>query len=113
MSIDGRGTGNAFLVILAIFTGDRSHVLSLQAVHGYTDELVERGHAEYNKGSIQVKSQHPLDQCLHCGIIEQEHHDIGKRLRNYRDCMLSKLSGRTYNASGDGDSEMNAATTGG
>jgi hypothetical protein len=57
-----------------------------------------------------VKSQHPLDQCLRRSIIEQEHHDIGKRLRNYRDCALSKLSGRTYNAAGEGDSEMDAAT---
>lgn len=44
------------------------------------------------------------------GIIENEDHEIGKRLRNYRDCAVSKLSSLTCNASGDGDSEMDAAT---
>jgi hypothetical protein len=89
---------------------DMSAVLSLKQVHNYTDQLVERGHAEYNNQRILVRSQHPLDQCLKRCIIEQEHHDIGKRLRNYRDCAVSKLSGRTYNATGEGDSEMDAAT---
>lgn len=89
---------------------DMKAVLSLKQVHNYTDRHVERGHAEYDGTGIKVKSQHPLDQCLKRGIIEQEHHDIGKRLRNYRDCATSKLSGRTYNATGDGDSEMDAAT---
>jgi hypothetical protein len=89
---------------------DMSLVLSLKQVHNYTDEAVARGRAEYNKGSILVRSQHPLDQCLRRGIIEDEHHEIGKRLRNYRDCAVSKLSGRTYNATGVGDSEMDAAT---
>jgi hypothetical protein len=51
-----------------------------------------------------------LDQCLRRGIIEDEHYEIGKRLRNYWDCAVSKLSGRTYNASGDGDSDMDAVT---
>jgi len=89
---------------------DRSQVLSLQAVKGYADKLKERGHIEYNNGTIHVRGKHPLDECLRRGIIEEEHHEIGKRLRNYRDCALSKLSGRTYNAHGDGDSEMDAAT---
>lgn len=89
---------------------DYSQVLSLRAVHNYTDAMVERGRAEYNKGSILVRSLHPLDQCLKRGIIEEEHYQIGKRLRNYRDCALSKLSGRTYNATGEGDSEMDAGT---
>jgi hypothetical protein len=45
-----------------------------------------------------MKSKHPLDQRLRRGISEEEHHEIGKRIRNYRDCALSKLIGRTYNA---------------
>lgn len=89
---------------------DRLAELSLKQVHNYTDSHVERGHAEYNKGSILVRGQHTLDQCLKRGIIEGEHHEIGKRLRNYRDCAVFKLSGRRYNAPGDGDSEMDAAT---
>jgi hypothetical protein len=89
---------------------DRSAVLSYKQVHNYTDRMVERGHAEYNQGSILVKSKHPLDQCLRRGIIEEHHADSGKRIRNYRDCALSKLSGRTYNAAGEGDSEMDAGT---
>jgi hypothetical protein len=56
---------------------DRLAELSLKQVHNYTDSHVERGHAEYNKGSIFVRSQHPLDQCLKRGIIEGEHHEIG------------------------------------
>ena len=89
---------------------DMSAVLSLKQVHNYTDLMVERGHAEYNGTGILVKSKHPLDQCLKRGIIEQEHYDSGKRIRNYRDCAVSKLSGRTYHATGEGDSEMDAAT---
>ena len=84
-------------------------MLSLTQVHGYT-ERVKRGHAEYNKGSILVRSKHPMDQCLRRGIIEEMHHEIAKRIRNYRDCAISKLSGRAYNAPGDGDSDMDAAT---
>ena len=30
---------------------DRNAVLSLKQVHNYTDRMVERGYAEYNKGS--------------------------------------------------------------
>ena len=89
---------------------DRSAVLSLKQVHNYTDEMVRRGRAEYNKGSILVRSKHPLDECLRRGIIEDEHHEAGKRFRNYRDCAVSKSSGRVYNATGEGDSEMDAAT---
>jgi hypothetical protein len=33
-----------------------------------------------------------------------------KRIQNYRDCAVSKLSGRTYHATGEGDSDMDAAT---
>ena len=87
-----------------------THVLGLKVVHGYTDQHVARGRAEYNKGSILVKSKHPLDQCLRRGIIEEEHYEIGKRIRDYRDCAVSKLSGPTYNAAGEGDSEMDAGT---
>jgi hypothetical protein len=89
---------------------DRSAVLSLKQVHNYTDVMVKRGHAEYNKGSILVRSKHPMDQCLRRGIIEEMHHDIAKRIRNYRDCAVSKLSGRTYHATSEGDSDMDAAT---
>jgi hypothetical protein len=60
--------------------------------------------------NILERSQHPLDQCRRRAIIEEEHHQIRKRLRNYRDCAMSKLSGRTYNASGDGDPNMDAVT---
>ncbi len=87
-----------------------SQVLGLKVVHNYTDQHVARGRAEYNKGSILVKSKHPLDQCLRRALIEEEHYEIGKRIRNYRDCAVSKLSGRTYNAAGEGDSEMDAGT---
>jgi len=89
---------------------DKNAVLTLFQVHAYTDRLVDVGHAEYEGTAIKVRSQHPLDQCLKRGIIEQDHQDIGKRLRNYRDCALSKLIGRTYNATCEGDSEMDAAT---
>ncbi len=72
--------------------------------------MVERGRAEYNKGSILVRSKHPMDECLRRGIIEDQHHEIAKRVRNYRDCAVSKLSGHRYNATGEGDSEMDAGT---
>lgn len=90
--------------------GDRATQLSLKQVHNYTDAMVQRGHAEYNKGSILVRSKHPMDECLRRGIIEDQHHESAKRIRNYRDCALSKLSGRVYNAPGDGDPEMDAGT---
>jgi hypothetical protein len=89
---------------------DRSAILSLKQVHNYTDLMVERGYAEYNKGSILVKSKQPLDECLRRGIIEEEHHEAGKRFRNYRDCAVSKSSGRVYNAVGEGDPDMDAGT---
>jgi hypothetical protein len=44
------------------------------------------------------------------GIIEEQHHESGKRFRNYRDCPFSTSSGRVYNAVGEGDAEMDAAT---
>jgi hypothetical protein len=89
---------------------DKSAVLSMKQVHNYTDRMVDRGHAEYNQGSILVRSKHPMDECLRCGIIEEHHHEIAKRIRNYRDCAVSKLSGRAYNALGEGDAEMDAGT---
>jgi hypothetical protein len=89
---------------------DRSAVLSLKQVHNYTDRMVDRGYAEYNKGSILVKSKQPLDECLRRGIIEDQHHESGKRFRNYRDCAVSKSSGRVYNAVGEGDPDMDAGT---
>jgi len=89
---------------------DRSAVLSLKQLHNYTDPLVERGHAEYNKGSILVKSKHPIDQCLRRGIIEQEHHDSGKRIMTIRDCAFSRTAGRIYNDIGNGDSGIDAMT---
>lgn len=47
-----------------------------------------------------MRSKHPIDECLRRGIIEEFHHDIAKRVRNYRGCAVSKLSGRAYNAAG-------------
>jgi hypothetical protein len=76
---------------------DKSAVLSLKQLHNYTDPLVARGYAEYNKTSVLVKSKHPLDQCLKRGIIEQEHHDSGKRIMTIRDCAFARTSGRIYN----------------
>lgn len=90
--------------------GDKAFQLSLKQVHNYTDALVESGRAEYNKGSILMRSKHPMDECLRRGIIEEQHHESAKRIRNYRDCALSKLSGRAYNAPGEGDPEMDAGT---
>jgi hypothetical protein len=89
---------------------DRSAFLSLKQLHNYTDPLVARGHAEYNKQSVLVRSKHPMDECLRRDIIEEQHHESAKRIRNYRDCAVSKLSGRTYNATGEGDPEMDAGT---
>jgi hypothetical protein len=97
---------------------DRAAVLSPAQVRSYVEpklhgdpvKTARTGQTEYNNGSILVKSKHPLDQCLRRGIIEQQHHDSGKRIQNYRDCALSKLSGRTYNAPGEGDPEMDAGT---
>jgi hypothetical protein len=103
---DEKPTGTA----AAESTGDPRYQLSLKQLHNYTDRLVDQGHAEYNKSSVLVKSKHPMDECLKRGIIEQQHHDSAKRIRNYRDCALSKLSGRTYNATGEGDPEMDAGT---
>src|ERR1700733_14942436 len=57
---------------------DRSAVLSLKQVKVYADRAVERGGAEYNNGSILVRSKHPLDQCARRGIIEDQHYDTGK-----------------------------------
>src|ERR1017187_2599794 len=91
-------------------SGNVRDQLSLKQVKHYADRHTKSGHAEYNNGSILVKSKHPLDQCLKRGIIEQQHHDSGKRIRNYRDCALSESLGRTYNATGEGDPEMDAAT---
>ncbi len=76
---------------------DRSAVLSLKQVHNYTDRLVERGYAEYNKSSVLVRSKHPLDELLRRSIIEDEHHQAGRRFQSYRDCAVSKTVGRAYN----------------
>ena len=69
-----------------------------------------RGTTEYNHGSILVNRKHPLDECRRRGIIEDEHYEAGKRFQSYRDCALSKSAGRVYNATGEGDPEMDAAT---
>lgn len=89
---------------------DYREQLAPKQVKAYVEHQRERGLADYNNGSILVKSRHPMDECLRRGIIEQHHHDSAKRIRNYRDCSISKLSGRTYNAPGEGDPEMDAAT---
>jgi hypothetical protein len=92
------------------YPGDPRYQISLKQLHNYTDALVERGHAEYNKTSVLVRSKHPLDECLRRGIIEEQHHDSGKRIMTIRDCAFSMTSGRIYNASGEGDSGIDAMT---
>jgi hypothetical protein len=89
---------------------DMSAVLSLKQVHNYTDQLVERGHAEYNNQRILVRSKHPLDQCLRRGIIEDAHYDTGKAFVTLRDCAFSRTHGRIYNDTGEGDGSVDAAT---
>jgi hypothetical protein len=34
--------------------------------------------------------RHPMDECLRRGIIEEQHHEIAKRIRNYRDLRCVK-----------------------
>ncbi|MCU1248523.1 MAG: hypothetical protein JWQ49_1552 [Edaphobacter sp.] len=72
--------------------------------------MVERGHAEYNKQSIRVKSKHPIDELLRRGIIEEHHQDSGKRNMTIRDCTFGRVSGRIYNDLGVGDGEIDAMT---
>lgn len=69
-----------------------------------------RGLTEYNNGAIIVNRKHPLDECKRRGIIDDEHYDAGRRFQSYRDCALSTSSGRVYNATGEGDPDMDAAT---
>jgi hypothetical protein len=57
-----------------------------------------------------TSASHPLDQCLRRGIIEQQHHDSGKRIITIRDCAFSRTSGRIYNDIGEGDSSIDAMT---
>jgi hypothetical protein len=84
--------------------------LAPKQVKAYTEARVQRGDVEYNNGSILAKSRHPLDQCLKRSIIEQEHYDIGNSFRTIRDCAFSRLHGRIYNDTGEGDSGIDAAT---
>ncbi|WP_263353367.1 hypothetical protein [Acidicapsa acidisoli] len=65
---------------------------------------------EYNAGTIHVRSQHPLDQCLRRGIIESHHYDSGKRICTIRDCAFSRSHGRIYNDIGGDDSGIDAMT---
>src|ERR1019366_8471048 len=92
------------------FSSPRNVALTVHSRFSYVESRVAGGAVEYNNGTINVRSKHPLDECLRWGIIEEQHHESGKRIKNYRDCAMSKLPGRTYNATGDGDSEMDAAT---
>jgi len=89
---------------------DPSAIISLQAVKVYADRAVKRGGAEYNNGSILVRSKHPLDQCARRGIIEDQHYDTGKAFITIRDCAFSNTHGRIYNDTGEGDSGIDAAT---
>jgi hypothetical protein len=97
---------------------DRAAILSPKQVRDYMEptlggkpvKTARSGHTEYNNGDILVKSKHPMDQCLKRGIIEDRHHWSAKKIRNYHDCAFSTLGGRTYNATGEGDPEMDAAT---
>jgi hypothetical protein len=89
---------------------DRSQVLSLQAVKGYADVSVKSGRAEYNAGSILVRSRHPIDELLRRGMIEGHHLDSGKRIMTIRDCAFGRTSGRIYNDLGEGDSGIDAMT---
>jgi len=89
---------------------DMREQLAPKQVKAYVERFVERGTAEYNNGSILVRSTHPLDQCLRRGIIEQQHHDSGKRIMTIRDCAFARTSGRIYNDIGVGDSGIDAMT---
>jgi hypothetical protein len=88
---------------------DPSAVLSLKQVKVYADRAVKRGGAEYNNGSILVRSKHPLDQCARRGIIEDHHYGTGKAFITIRDCAFS-MDGRIYNDTGEGDGSVDAAT---
>jgi hypothetical protein len=89
---------------------DMREQLAPKQVKAYVERRMAIDGVEYNHGSILVRSKHPMDECLRRGIIEEEHHESAKRIRNYRDCAVSKLSGRMYNAAGEGDPEMDAGT---
>lgn len=89
---------------------DMREQLAPKQVKAYVEHQRERGHVEFNNGSILVKSRHPLDQCLRRGIIEAHHHDSGKRIMTIRDCAFSRTSGRIYNDLGQGDSGIDAMT---
>jgi hypothetical protein len=89
---------------------DRSQVLSLQAVKVYAEVSVKAGRAEYNAGSILVRSRHPIDELLRRGMIEGHHLDSGKRIMTIRDCAFGRVSGRIYNDLGEGDSGIDAMT---
>jgi hypothetical protein len=104
--------GDDTMITAAVEEGitDRSQVLSLQAVKGYAERQVGIGRAEYNAGSILVKSKHPIDELLRRGMIEAHHLDSGKRIMTIRDCAFSRTSGRIYNDLGEGDSGIDAMT---
>jgi hypothetical protein len=89
---------------------DHSQVLSLQAVKSYAEVSVKSGRAEYNSGSILVRSKHPIDELLRRGMIEGHHLDSGKRIMTIRDCAFGRMSGRIYNDLGEGDGSIDAMT---
>jgi hypothetical protein len=89
---------------------DMREQLAPKQVKAYVESQVATGRAEYNNGSILVRSRHPLDECLRRGIIAEEHHDSGKRIMTIRDCAFSRTAGRIYNDVGEGDSGVDAMT---
>lgn len=89
---------------------DMREQLAPKQVKAYVEHQRERGLVEFNNGSILVKSRHPLDQCLRRGIIEEQHHESGKRIMTIRDCAFARTSGRIYNDVGEGDSGIDAMT---
>lgn len=90
----------------------KAYMEPVRNIAGAVTEIVtaRSGHAKYNKGSILVVSKHPLDECVKRGILEDFHRDIGKRIKNYRDCFESVRGGRLYNGVGEGDDSVDAGT---
>jgi hypothetical protein len=89
---------------------DMREQLAPKRVKAYVESRVASGRAEYNNGTIHVRSKHPLDECLRRGIIEEQHHDSGKRIMTIRDCAFSATAGRIYNDIGEGDNGVDAMT---
>jgi len=89
---------------------DMREQLAPKQVKAYVESQRKRGRVEFNNGCILVRSKHPLDECLRRGIIEEQHHDSGKRIMTIRDCAFSRTAGRIYNDVGEGDSDIDAMT---